>query len=142
MAKISINLVRIRLEQAEENLIDAKYLFEKDSYKGANNRAYYSIFHTMKAVLAIEPIDFKRHKDVIAYFNQNYINKEIFPRELGHEIKKAEIIRDNSDYNDFYVVSKNDSENIIKTASELLDYGTKFIKDWCETHNVDLNLKE
>ena len=59
----------------------------------------------MKAILALEPTDFKKHKDVISYFNKNYINKEIFPKEFGHKIKKAEIIRDNSDYNDFYIVS-------------------------------------
>ena len=136
MGKVSIDLARIRLEQAEENLSDAKFLFDKGSYKGANNRAYYAMFHTMKAVLAIEPIDFKRHKDVIAYFNQNYINKEIFPRELGHKIKKAEIIRDNSDYNDFYVVSKVDTENIIETALDLYNYVKEYVKIWCEKNNV------
>lgn len=136
MSKISMDLVRIRLEQAEENLGDAKYLFDKGSYKGANNRAYYAIFHIMKAVLAIEPIDFKRHKDVIAYFNQNYINKEIFPRELGHKIKKAEIIRDNSDYNDFYVVSKDDTENIINTSLDLYNCAIEYIKNWCEENNI------
>ncbi len=136
MAKVSINLCKIRLKQSEENLKDARILLEKNSYKGANNRAYYSIFHTMKAILAIEPMDFKRHKDVIAYFNQNYINKEIFPKELGHRIKSAEIIRDNSDYNDFYIASKTDTESIIETASELYKYGVEFIKKWCAKNNI------
>ena len=136
MAKVSIDLCKIRLKQAEENLKDARFLLEKNSYRGANNRAYYSIFHTMKAILAIEPMDFKRHKDVIAYFNQNYINKEIFPRELGHKIKNAEIIRDNSDYNDFYLVSKSDTESIIETASELYKYAVEYIKKWCMKNNI------
>lgn len=121
MAKVSINIVKIRLKQAQEDLEDAKYLFKRDSFKGANNRAYYSIFHTMKAILALEPKDFKRHKDVIAYFNQNYVNTEIFPRKLGHKIKNAEVIRDNSDYNDFYIVSKTDTENVINTATEIYE---------------------
>lgn len=37
MAKVSISLSKIRFNQAQENLIDAKYLYEKGSYKGANN---------------------------------------------------------------------------------------------------------
>ena len=139
MAKVSIDLAKIRLQQAREELEDSKFLFNKESYKGANNRAYYAIFHIMKSILALEPVDFKRHKDVIAYFNQNYINKEVFPKELGHKIKKAEIIRDNSDYNDFYIVSKNDTEDIIKTAYELYNYGIVFVKKWCINNNVDLN---
>ena len=33
-------------------------------YKPANNRAYYSIFHSIRSVLSLEPIDFKRHKNL------------------------------------------------------------------------------
>ena len=139
MAKISIDLVKIRLEQARENLKDAEYLYNVESYKGANNRAYYAIFHIMKSILALEPMDFKRHKDVIAYFNQNYVNKEIFPRELGHKIKKAEIIRDNSDYNDFYIVSKIDTENILETAKELYNCAVEYINTWCENNGIELD---
>lgn len=139
MDKVSISLVKLRLNQAKEDLEDGKFLFEKGSYKGANNRAYYSIFHTMKSILALEPIDFKKHKDVIAYFNKNYINKEIFPKEFGHKIKKAEIIRDNSDYNDFYIVSKADTEELINTASELYNYGMIFAQKWCSEHNIDFD---
>ena len=76
--KISKELAKHRLEQAKEDLEAGKLLYDKNFYKSANNRAYYSIFHSIKAVLALEPIDFKRHKDVLAYFNKNYINKEIF----------------------------------------------------------------
>ena len=74
--KISKELAKHRLEQAKEDLEAGKLLYDKNFYKSANNRAYYSIFHSIKAVLALEPIDFKRHKDVLAYFNKNYINKE------------------------------------------------------------------
>ena len=75
--KISKELAKHRLEQAKEDLEAGKLLYDKNFYKSANNRAYYSIFHSIKAVLALEPIDFKRHKDVLAYFNKNYINKII-----------------------------------------------------------------
>ena len=76
--KISKELANHRLEQAKEELEDAKMLYNANRFKGANNRAYYSIFHSIKAILALEPIDFKRHKDVLAYFNKNYIHTEIF----------------------------------------------------------------
>lgn len=41
--------------------------------KTANNRAYYSIFHAMRAILALDEVDFKKHSGVIAYFRENYI---------------------------------------------------------------------
>mgnify|MGYP004583324043 CR=1 FL=1 len=58
--KISKDLSIHRLEQAKENIEEAEILFKMNKFKGANNRAYYSIFHSIKAVLALEPIDFKR----------------------------------------------------------------------------------
>ena len=33
----------------------------------------------------IEPIAFKKHKDTLGYFNKNYVNKEIVPREIGRK---------------------------------------------------------
>ncbi len=72
--KISKQLSKHRLDQAKEELEASKMLYKEKYYKSANNRAYYSIFHSMKAVLALEPIDFKKHKDVIGYFNKNYIH--------------------------------------------------------------------
>ena len=54
--KISKNLSLHRLEQSEEDLEATKLLYEKKYYKSSNNRAYYAIFHSMKAVLAHEVI--------------------------------------------------------------------------------------
>ena len=64
--KISKELANHRLDQAKEDLLASKTLYEAKLYKSANNRAYYAIFHAIKSVLALEPIDFKRHKDVQA----------------------------------------------------------------------------
>ena len=89
-------LAKHRLEQAKENLEEAEILYNVKKYKGANNRAYYSIFHSIKAVLALEPIDFKRHKDVVGYFNKNYVYPEIFPRKTGSKIADASSVREDS----------------------------------------------
>ncbi len=80
MSPLSKELAFHRLEQAKEDLEAGKLLFEKNFYKSANNRAYYSIFHSIKSVLALEPIDFKSHKSVLAYFNKNYIIRKIKPK--------------------------------------------------------------
>ena len=70
-----------RIQVAQEDLRSAQVLLDADSYRGANNRAYYAIFHAISAVLASEGVAFKKHKDTLAYFNKNYVAKEIFPRE-------------------------------------------------------------
>ncbi len=118
--KISKELANHRLDQAKEDLLASKTLYEAKLYKSANNRAYYAIFHAIKSVLALEPIDFKRHKDVQAYFNKNYVNTEIFPRNIGKRIVKASQVREDSDYDDEFVVKPEDTKVQIETAEELI----------------------
>lgn len=125
--KISKELSNHRLEQAKEDLLASKLLFKEKMYKSANNRAYYSIFHAIKSVLALEPIDFKRHKDVLAYFNKNYINTEIFPKILGRKIVESSKIREDSDYDDEFEPSYEKTEQQINTAEELIKYVQEYI---------------
>ena len=125
--KISKELSKHRLEQAKEDLKASKLLYDTKLFKSANNRAYYSIFHSMKAVLALEPIDFKRHKDVIAYFNKNYIHTEIFPKHMGRRISDASKIREDSDYDDEFVVRPEDTLAQIETAKEMIKLTEEYI---------------
>ena len=127
--KISKELARHRLEQAKEDLKASKVLYDIKLFKSANNRAYYSIFHSMKAILALEPIDFKRHKDVIAYFNKNYIHTEIFPKNMGRRISDASRIREDSDYDDEFIVRSEDTLAQIETARELIKLVEEYLKN-------------
>ena len=47
------DLVQYRLETARNDLKSARALFAIEDYKGANNRAYYSIFHAINAIHAV-----------------------------------------------------------------------------------------
>ena len=86
------DVAKYKFEQAEDDLEAAKLLLEAGKYKAANNRAYYSCFHAIDAVLAKEPVAFKKHKDTLSYFNKNYVHTEIFPRDIGRKISRLEII--------------------------------------------------
>lgn len=50
-----------RLELAEERLKTAKHNLEFGDYKAAANRLYYAIFSAMRAVLALDGFDSKKH---------------------------------------------------------------------------------
>lgn len=121
------DLVFHRLQIAEEDLVSASLLWESGQYRGANNRAYYSIYHTIDAVLSTEGVAFKRHKDTLAYFNKTYVASEIFPRTMGRLIVQAEEIRHASDYDPFYITSKEGTQKQMETAKNLLDYAKRYI---------------
>ena len=63
-----IDLCRYRLEKAGKYLNDAKVTLELDMYDTAANRSYYSIFHTVRALLALDGKDFRKHSGVISCF--------------------------------------------------------------------------
>ncbi|MBN2947969.1 MAG: HEPN domain-containing protein [Blautia sp.] len=123
-----MDVVRHRLNVAREDLETAQLIFDAGQYRGANNRAYYSIFHTICAVLAKEGVAFKRHKDTLSYFNKNYVQPEIFPRELGRKIVKAEEIRHASDYDTFYIASKSVTAEQIETAEKILKLAEQYLQ--------------
>ena len=86
------------------------------------------MFYAIKAVLALGTVDFKRHKDVVAHFNKEYVATEKFPRELGRKIGNLKQIREESDYDDFYIASKEEAEDQIKTAELVLQSVKEYLK--------------
>lgn len=124
-----MDVARYRLLVAREDLEAANLTYEAGKFRAANNRAYYSIFHTVSAVLAKEGVAFKRHKDTLSYFNKNYIHTGIFPRELGRKIVKAEEIRHASDYDTFYIASKEVTMQQIQTAEQILHLAEKYLEE-------------
>jgi uncharacterized protein (UPF0332 family) len=122
------DVANYKLERAKDDFESAQLLLKSGKLKAANNRAYYSCFHAVDAVLALEPIAFKKHKDTLAYFNKNYIHTEKFPNDIGRQISRLEVIRHKSDYDDFYIASKSETEeqvmiagNVIKLVEEYLN---------------------
>ena len=98
-------LSQYRLQKAEEMLNTARRDWDAQDYASANNRAYYCIFHSMRSVLALDGEDYKKHSAVIARFTLNYLKTNIFNREYGKLISNASLIRNRSDYEDFYICS-------------------------------------
>ena len=79
------DLCNYRIDQAKETINVAKLCFENGHYKDAINRAYYAAFYAVKAVLALDNIDFKRHKDVVATFNRDYVASGVYEKEIGKQ---------------------------------------------------------
>ena len=122
-----ISLSIYRLERAKEMLCDAGSLFEKGSYKSSNNRAYYSIFHAMRAVLALRNIDFKKHSAVIQYFQKEYVKTKIFGSECSDIIMSASKIRNSSDYDDFFIASRDETQKQLKNAETFYEIINMYI---------------
>lgn len=107
---------KYRLERSESDLKAAKLLFSNGEYRAANNRAYYSMFHAMRAILVFNNFDTRKHSGVIAEFRRIYIKENLLPIELSKMIGSAFTIRNASDYDDMFIASKSDTQAQIENA--------------------------
>lgn len=126
-------LALYRLQSARETLLDAKSLLKNGSFKSANNRAFYVIFYSINAIHALNGFAYKRHKDAIANFNKEYVKTGVFPREIGRKIAKAELIRHASDYDDFYIATKDEAKEQVQVAEEFLGMVEKYCNETLHT---------
>lgn len=121
------DLSKARLEHADECISAAKSLLKNGNFKSASNRAYYTVFHAMRAVLAFDKIDMKHHSGIIAEFRRLYIKTGIFDVELSRIISILSDSRNDSDYDDFFVVSKEEVSEQIKDAARFLEEIKAFV---------------
>lgn len=56
-----IGLSKARLDNAKERIEFANKIFEIGDYKTVANRSYYAVFAAMRAVLALDGFDSKKH---------------------------------------------------------------------------------
>lgn len=110
------SLSQARINHSTECLAAAEHLLASGDYKSAANRSYYAIFHAMRAVLAFDEIDMKHHSGIISDFRRIYIKSGIFDMKLSQIISVLFDIRTDSDYDDFFIISKEEVEEQIKNA--------------------------
>lgn len=123
------DLSKYRYEASKEALEDAKLMYKNGRYKNALNRAYYAIFHAIRAVNTLDGFDSSKHSGVIAYFNKNYVKEGIFPKDLSRIIRAAAENREKADYWDFYTASKSEAEKQIKRAEEFGKHIEKYLTE-------------
>lgn len=115
------NLVKYRLDNAQEKLESAEILLDSGKYKDSIGRSYYAIFSAVRAVLAVDRVDFSKHAGVIAYFQKEYVKTKIFDVKYSKYLQSAFQIRNVCDYDDFFIASKQDAEVQLECAKEFLD---------------------
>lgn len=128
MESLIKDLSLYRLEKAKKNLAVARHLFEEEIYYVALNRAYYAIFDGMRAVNALERFDSGKHSSVIAFFNQHYVKTGAFAPETSSIIRRASLMREKSDYEDFFEPDRDDTELTLQEAEQFLHAVDDYLK--------------
>lgn len=123
-----VSLSRIRLDIAKERISFADDILALGDYKTVANRSYYAVFSAMRAVLALDGFDSKKHSGIIAEFRKNYLKTERLPKSLSDTIDALVEIRQGSDYDDFYIVSKEEVSEQLENAKIFIAEVERFLK--------------
>lgn len=110
MLEKRLELMNYRMEMAKERLDSAHILLEHHNFKDSIGRSYYAMFTAVRAILALDGVDFKKHAGVISYFQKEYIKTGVFEVRYSKYLSQAFQIRNNTDYADFFIVSKEDAD--------------------------------
>ena len=72
------DLIKYRLEQADESLEAASILVGKGLTRPAVNRAYYAMFYAVMALLAMRKLETSKHSGAISLFDKEFVKSGMF----------------------------------------------------------------
>ncbi len=128
LSEEKIVLSKARLEIAKERISFADEILRLGDYKTVANRSYYAVFSAMRAVLALEGFDSKKHSGIISEFRKNYLKTGLLPREFSPVIDGLIEARQGSDYDDFYIISKEEVEEQLRDSKKFISAVEDFLK--------------
>lgn len=115
------------MERAQEMLDASRENLSIGQYGTSLNRSYYAVFHAMRAVNILNGYDSSKHSGVIAYFNKNFLKENKLDRKLYKIIKDTSYFREKSDYDDFFVIDKQEAERQLENAKIFLKSVSEYL---------------
>lgn len=122
-------LIKVRLERAEEDIKTASELLSLKRYRAAINRAYYSLFSITTAMLLTKKLERSKHAGVEAAFNQYFIKNKIIEVEYGKIFDYVRRKREESDYNAKIIIDKGTAEKIMKDSKKFIRRMKEYFKN-------------
>ncbi len=121
-------LIKYRLDQADETIEDVRILIENNRMRASINRIYYGMFYSLLALGIKNEFETSKHAQLIGWFNKSFINKGLIDTKYGKIINKAFNRRTKGDYDiniDF------EKDNVIEMYNEMQDFISK-IKNYLD----------
>lgn len=122
-------IVKYRIEQAEDSLKDAILLFNSGGgLRSVINRSYYSMLYSTLALIAEKGMGSSKHSNAISIFDREYVKTGHFSKEMSKLLHKAFNLRVESDYKEFNIISRDETSRILEGANVFLEGIKTFLK--------------
>ncbi|MCB4791648.1 MAG: HEPN domain-containing protein [Elusimicrobia bacterium] len=121
----AMNSVDIEIQSAKDDLSEASDRFSNKKYKYATITAYYSMFHSSRALVYSKGYREKSHYYLLVAIKALFVEKGEIPENLLNEFHEAMVLRENADYSAQF--SKEGAEAAISTAKDFLHLSAKIL---------------
>lgn len=122
-------LAKYRMERAYEMLEASTINLLSGQYRTSLNRSYYAILHAIRAVNILDGFDSSKHSGCIAHFNQCFVKTNIIEKRVSSIIRDSSLMREKSDYDDFFIVSEKDAKEQLANAKEFVEIIQAYLKE-------------
>jgi uncharacterized protein (UPF0332 family) len=119
------NLLKHRIDKSKETIEDARIAIENGRYRNAMNRIYYAIFYIVSALAVKEGFSTSKHKQLLGWFNFNFVKEGKISVDLWDIYKIAYDNRQESDYED-YIEYK--ADDVIRYYNDMLRFVSEIEK--------------
>ncbi|MBQ7427486.1 MAG: HEPN domain-containing protein [Prevotella sp.] len=114
------DLVKYRIERADETLQEARLLAKEGYYNAAFNRLYYACFYAALALLVKHGIPTSTHAGVKTMLGLHFVSKGLLDKEQGKTFSRLFEIRHSGDYDDFVYCDKEMTEEYTPLAEAFI----------------------
>ena len=121
MSKEKLELIKYRLQEAEESIREAEVLLKEGmSMRAVINRLYYAMFYAVLALLQEKEMGTSKHAGAISLFDREFVKNKIFDDDLSKTLHRAFELRQKGDYMEQVEVSKSDVDEILPEAKKFV----------------------
>lgn len=120
--------IRAELERALKAMEAADILLANGLINDAVSRLYYSLLHTVRALLLTKGLEPKSHEGALRVFSLHFIKEKIFEPKHAHIFARLMKYREEADYNPAYNFTKEDLIEFRKEAEVMCDKINSYLK--------------
>ncbi|MEN9523884.1 MAG: hypothetical protein RL065_2261 [Bacteroidota bacterium] len=121
--------IDFKINQAKETYAAAEIMFENKMYNSVSNRIYYASFYIVQAALHKFDQQSSSHKGAKILFNQSFIKEKKTEEKWGVFYSKIFALRDDGDYGDFVVYTKEQVEELFLQTKIFIETIEQLIHD-------------
>ena len=114
-----LNLIKYRLEEADEAIVDVELSIQNERFRTAVNRIYYGCFYSLMALGLLHHYDSSKHNKLIGWFNKTFVHEgDVDPKysAIINELYKCRTQNDYESYVDF------DKETVLKMFEQMKEF--------------------